>query len=99
MQSHSREVGLTQLWWIQGAISAPLSAVGVDKITTKGGFNGRTFNFFFFIQTLSFVFVCLFFKLSRIIMATIYYHFIYVQENTLSLKKLKPPSLSITGHV
>jgi hypothetical protein len=44
MYSHSREAGLTRLWWIQGAITATLTAVGVDKITTKGplqwGFNG-----------------------------------------------------------
>jgi hypothetical protein len=55
--SHSREAGLTQLWWIQGAISAILTVVGVvDKITTKGplqwGFNGWTF--YSFTQTLSF---------------------------------------------
>jgi hypothetical protein len=36
MHSHSREDGLTQLWWIQGAITATLTMVGVDKITTKG---------------------------------------------------------------
>jgi hypothetical protein len=36
MRSHSREAGLAQLWWIQGAISVTLTAVGVDKITTKG---------------------------------------------------------------
>jgi hypothetical protein len=36
MHSHSGEAGFTWLWWIQGAISATLTAVGVDKITTKG---------------------------------------------------------------
>jgi hypothetical protein len=36
MHSHSREAGLTRQWWIQGAISATLAAVGVDKITTEG---------------------------------------------------------------
>jgi hypothetical protein len=45
MQSHSREAGLTQLWWIQVAIPATLTIV--DKIKTKGllqwGFNGWTF--------------------------------------------------------
>jgi hypothetical protein len=35
MHSHLREAGFTQLWWIQGMISATLTAVGVDK-TTKG---------------------------------------------------------------
>jgi hypothetical protein len=35
MHSHLREAGFTQLWWIQGTISATLTAVGVDK-TTKG---------------------------------------------------------------
>jgi hypothetical protein len=40
MHSHFREAGLTWLWWIQGTISAPLTAVGVDKITTKGPSNG-----------------------------------------------------------
>jgi hypothetical protein len=34
--SDSREAGLTGLWWIQGAISATLTVMGVDKITTKG---------------------------------------------------------------
>jgi hypothetical protein len=51
MHSHSREAGLTRLWWIQGAISATLTAVGVvDKIKAKGplqwGFNGWTFFFY-----------------------------------------------------
>jgi hypothetical protein len=32
MHSHLREAGFTQLWWIQGAISATLTVVGVDKI-------------------------------------------------------------------
>jgi hypothetical protein len=50
MHSYLREAGLTQLWWIQEAISATLTVVGVvDKITTKGplqwGFNGWTFYF------------------------------------------------------
>jgi hypothetical protein len=36
MNSHSREAGFTQLWWIQETISATLTAVGVDKTTTKG---------------------------------------------------------------
>jgi hypothetical protein len=35
MHSHLREAGFTQLWWTQGAISVTLTAVGVDKITTK----------------------------------------------------------------
>jgi hypothetical protein len=35
MHSHLREAGFTQLWWIQGTISATLTAVGVDKTTTK----------------------------------------------------------------
>jgi hypothetical protein len=47
MHSHLREAGLTGLWWIQGAITATLTMVGVDKITTKGplqwDFNGWTF--------------------------------------------------------
>jgi hypothetical protein len=42
-QSHSREAGLTGPWWTQGAISATLTVVEVDKIKTKGhlqwGFN------------------------------------------------------------
>jgi hypothetical protein len=61
MYSHSREAGLTQLWWIQGAISATLTVVGVDKITTKRplqwGFNGWTF--YSFTQTMSFGFLFL----------------------------------------
>jgi hypothetical protein len=36
MQSHLREAGFTRLWWIQGTISATLTAMGVDKTTTKG---------------------------------------------------------------
>jgi hypothetical protein len=56
MHSHSGEAGFTQLWWIQGAIFATLTAVGIDKITTKGalqwGFNGL--KFYSFTQTLSF---------------------------------------------
>jgi hypothetical protein len=43
----SREAGFTCLWWIQGMISATLTAVGVDK-TTKGplqwGFMVEHFN-------------------------------------------------------
>jgi hypothetical protein len=51
VHSHSRDAGLIQLWWIQGAITATLTVVGVvNKITTKGplqwGFNGWTFYFF-----------------------------------------------------
>jgi hypothetical protein len=57
MHSHSGEAGFTQLWWIQGAIFATLSAVGIDKTTTKGplqwGFNGWTF--YSFTQTVSLV--------------------------------------------
>jgi hypothetical protein len=60
MHSHWREAGLTWLWWIQGAISATLTAVGVDKITTKGhlqwGFNGWTFYIFFYLDNVSFFF-------------------------------------------
>jgi hypothetical protein len=53
MHFHSREAGLTQLQWSQGAISAALTVVGVvDKMTTKGpfqwGFNGWTFYLLFF---------------------------------------------------
>jgi hypothetical protein len=36
MHSHSKEAGSTPMWWIQGAISATLTAVGIDKITTEG---------------------------------------------------------------
>jgi hypothetical protein len=36
MHSHSREAGLSRLWWIQGAISATLTVVGIDRTTTKG---------------------------------------------------------------
>jgi hypothetical protein len=36
MHSHSREASFTQLWWIQGMISATLTVVEVDKPTTKG---------------------------------------------------------------
>jgi hypothetical protein len=50
--SHLGEAGFIWLWWIQGAIFATLTAVGIDKITTKGplqwGFNGWTF--YSFIQ-------------------------------------------------
>jgi hypothetical protein len=47
MHSHLREAGLTQLWWIQEAITDTLTAVGVLEKITKGplqwGFNGWTF--------------------------------------------------------
>jgi hypothetical protein len=33
---NSKEAGFTWLWWIQGMISATLTAVGVHKTTTKG---------------------------------------------------------------
>jgi hypothetical protein len=36
MHSHLREADFTWLWWIQGAMFATLTAVGVDNITTKG---------------------------------------------------------------
>jgi hypothetical protein len=36
IHSHLGEAGFTQLWWTQGAISATLTAVGLDKTTTKG---------------------------------------------------------------
>jgi hypothetical protein len=53
MHSHSGEADFTRLWWIQGAISATLTAVGIDKITTKEplqcGFNGWIF--YSFTQT------------------------------------------------
>jgi hypothetical protein len=52
MHSHLREAGLTRLWWIQAAITATLTMVGVDKITTKRplqwDFNGWIFYLFFF---------------------------------------------------
>jgi hypothetical protein len=32
---NSEEAGFTWLWWIQGAIFATLTVVGIDKITTK----------------------------------------------------------------
>jgi hypothetical protein len=35
MHSHSREAGFTQLWWIQGTISATLTAVRVHKTTRR----------------------------------------------------------------
>jgi hypothetical protein len=42
--SHLGEAGLTWLLWIQGAICATLTVVGVDKTTTNGplqwDFNG-----------------------------------------------------------
>jgi hypothetical protein len=40
MHSHSREAGFTRLWWIQGTISATLTAVGVEETTTKGRSSG-----------------------------------------------------------
>jgi hypothetical protein len=54
MHSHSREAGLTQLWWIQGAISATLTVVGViEKIKKEGplqwGFNEWTFYIYIYI--------------------------------------------------
>jgi hypothetical protein len=62
MHSHSREAGLTQLWWIQRAISATLTIVGIDK-TTKGplqwSFNG--WSFYSLTQAMSSVFGCFFF--------------------------------------
>jgi hypothetical protein len=46
MLSYLIEAGFTQLLWIQGVISATLTVVGVDKITTRGllqwDFNGWT---------------------------------------------------------
>jgi hypothetical protein len=67
------EAGFTWLWWIQGAIFATLTAVGIDKITTKRplqwDFDGGTF--YSFTQTVSFDFFLFFFSLSRITMATI----------------------------
>jgi hypothetical protein len=92
MHSHSREAALTQLWWIQGATSATLTVVGVDKITTKGplqwGFNGWTFYL-----------ITQFFELTRITMATILSVYMSKKTRCSFLKKLKPPSLSIKGHV
>jgi hypothetical protein len=35
IHSHPREAGFTQLWWIQGTISATLTAVGVTKQQQK----------------------------------------------------------------
>jgi hypothetical protein len=40
MHSHSREAGFTQLLWIQGTISATLTAVGVDNQQQKGPSSG-----------------------------------------------------------
>jgi hypothetical protein len=69
--------------------------VGIDKITIKGplqwGFNGWTF--YSFTQTVTF-----FFKLSRIILTTIYYQYICPEKHVV-LKKVNPPSLSTGGHV
>jgi hypothetical protein len=36
MHSHSREAGFTRLWWIQGTISATLTAVGGGGNNNKG---------------------------------------------------------------
>jgi hypothetical protein len=59
MHSHSREAGLTRLWWIQGAISATLTMVGVDNITTKGPSNGVLMvgYFILFFYPMSFFFL------------------------------------------
>jgi hypothetical protein len=38
MLTHSREAGFTRLWEVPGTISATLTAVGVDKTSTKGSF-------------------------------------------------------------
>jgi hypothetical protein len=40
MHSHLGEADFTWLWWIQGVIFATLTAVEIDKITTKGPSNG-----------------------------------------------------------
>jgi hypothetical protein len=37
MHSHLREASFTQLWWIQGTISATLTVVGVDKRASPVG--------------------------------------------------------------
>jgi hypothetical protein len=99
MHSHSGESGFTQLWWIQGEISATLTVVEVDKITTKGprqwGFNGWVFYSFIYPDGISSLF---FFLMSRITMATIYYQHICPRK-CIAYKKLRIPSLSIKGHV
>jgi hypothetical protein len=88
MHSHLGETGFTRLWWIQGAISATLAVVRIDKITTKGslqwGFNGWTF--YSFTQTVSPFFF--FFWLRRISMATTYFLYIYTRK-IHCLKKVK----------
>jgi hypothetical protein len=47
MHSYLREAGFTWLWWIQGIISITLTAVGMDKTTTKetfqSGFSSHSF--------------------------------------------------------
>jgi hypothetical protein len=42
MHSHSREAGFTRLWWIQGTISATLTAVRMDKKQQKGPSSGAS---------------------------------------------------------
>jgi hypothetical protein len=58
MHSHLREAGLTRLWWIQEAITATLTMVGVDKITIKcpsnGALNGWIFYFIFYPDSIFF---------------------------------------------
>jgi hypothetical protein len=86
MHSHLREAGLTWLWWIQGAITATLTVVGVvEKITTRGvlqwGFNGWIFYLFIFTQ-------CLFFFNWVELLWQQYTVSVYLQENLL-LKKVK----------
>jgi hypothetical protein len=50
MHFHLRETVFTSPWWIQGVISATITVVEVDKITTKGplqwGFSSWTFHSF-----------------------------------------------------
>jgi hypothetical protein len=90
MHSYSGEAGFTPLWWIQGAIFATLTAVGIDKIKTKGPL---TWGFILLPRLYLF-----FFLMSRITMATMYYQYICPRK-CFVFKKLKPPSLSIKGHV
>jgi hypothetical protein len=82
MHSHSREAGLSRPWWIQGTISATLTMVGVDKITTKGplqwGFNGWIF----------YLFIYLFIFNGVELLWQQYTVTVYVQENSL-FKKVK----------
>jgi hypothetical protein len=59
MHSHLREAGLTRLWWIQEAISATLTVVEVDRITTEGHLRGVLMGghfIYFFICAMSFFF-------------------------------------------